>query len=264
VNIGSVRLLHGAALVLYVAASVLAARRGAPDGRARALLAVAGSGAALHAAGLAFWWHAVGHGPYMTPFEVLSSNAWCVAAGQLVLVWREPRLSRLDAVVYPAVALLVAVALAAGLHAAPLPVVMRSGWLVLHATSYKLAFAASVLATAASLFRAWQGRAGADDVIDERAHRWLGWTFVFWTIGMLLGSAWGFDVHGEFWTWDPVEIWSLGTWGLLGIALHVHRFYAPGARVQAALDCACFAVAAFTLFGSPYLGGSMHTGFFAE
>jgi ABC-type transport system involved in cytochrome c biogenesis permease subunit len=71
---------------------------------------------------------------------------------------------------------------------------------------------------------------------------------------MLLGSPWGYDNGGRFWGWDPIEVWALVAWLVLGAHLHALRFYAPGPRARAWLQLGAFAVAAFALFAAPLLG----------
>jgi len=36
--------------------------------------------------------------------------------------------------------------------------------------------------------------------------------FPFLTAGLLLGAVWGKQAWGDWWNWDPKELWSLATW----------------------------------------------------
>ncbi|MCX8114533.1 MAG: hypothetical protein N3D71_05615, partial [Burkholderiaceae bacterium] len=93
------------------AAWVEADRRASAFARATALL-LAG-GLALHTASLAARWQAVGHGPFTTMYEILSSNVWSLALVS-ALVWARVREVRAAAlVVLPVILLLAAWLLAA-------------------------------------------------------------------------------------------------------------------------------------------------------
>lgn len=247
--------LHAAALLLYGAASLVAPRR-----RGR----LAAAGAALHAAGLGLWWAEVGHGPYLAPFEVLSADAWLVVAAYALVRLRSRPPAALDRVAYAAAAALLAVAFLARPQPTPLPLVMRSVWLVLHVTLYKLSFAALVLAVAASLVAARHAARGADGgeaLPPALPYRLLGAAFALWTAGMLLGSTWGYDNRGSFWSWEAVEIFALVAWIVLGSVLHVHRYFEPGPRAQLWLHVACLVVAVFSLFAAPLLASAVHGGY---
>ena len=36
--------------------------------------------------------------------------------------------------------------------------------------------------------------------------------FPFLTLGLVLGSIWGKLAWGDYWGWDPKELWSLASW----------------------------------------------------
>jgi ABC-type transport system involved in cytochrome c biogenesis permease subunit len=216
---------------------------------------LAAAGAAAHAAALGLAWVAAGHGPFLTPFEVLSAKSFLLAAATVALTLRDRRLAALGRVAFPLASAMVVVALAAGPQAMPLPLPMSSFWLQLHEIAYDLAFAALALTTALAVLQA----RGAREVADVDPRRWAGVGLALWTAGMLLGSVWGYDTGGRFWSWDPIEIWALVAWLVLGAHLHALRLYAPGPRARAWLQLGAFAVAAFVLFAAPHLGVAGHT-----
>jgi cytochrome c biogenesis factor len=248
---GGLALAHGVAAILYAAGALGRARR--------AGLALAGIGAALQAAALAGGWAAAGHGPYLSPSETLAADAWLLAVATLALSLRGRVLVRVGCATLPGCAAMSAAAAALGFPAIPLPVVMRNAWLDLHALAYALAFVALALATAAAVLGARTGAAppGAD------ARRCAGLGLAFTTLGMLLGSIWGYDTSGVFWRWDPVEIWALVAWLGLGMHLHVLRFYAPGPRARAFLQAGAFSLAVFAQLVVPRIGALTHAAFMA-
>lgn len=49
--------------------------------------------------------------------------------------------------------------------------------------------------------------------------------FPLLTLGLLLGAYWGKQAWGDYWNWDPKEMWSLGTWLMFVAYFHFRRRY---------------------------------------
>lgn len=45
------------------------------------------------------------------------------------------------------------------------------------------------------------------------------------TLGLILGSWWGKLAWGDYWGWDPKELWSLASWLVFIIYLHFRHMY---------------------------------------
>jgi cytochrome c-type biogenesis protein CcsB len=265
--------IHWGAVIIYVVATVMfvigqffdkprLTRRG---------LQVCVPGLLLHGVGIIIWWRMVGHGPYIDRFEVLSSNAWILLAAFLLFILSYPRLKAAGIVVLPATFILVALGLFFSPEMKTLPPTFRSVWLVLHIIFYKIAFSAIIVAFAFSLFYLLRRRnrlvrlarilpdlAG----IDIYAYRFAGFGFTFWAIGMLAGSIWAYQSWGSFWNWDPVQTWSLVTWGVFGIYLHLRRFFSWQGERAAWLFVVCFALTIISLFLTPLFESSIHAEYF--
>ncbi|BDV44300.1 cytochrome c biogenesis protein ResC [Geotalea uraniireducens] len=227
-------------------------------------------GLAIHGAGLLFWWRIVGHGPYIGRFEVLSSQAWLALA--LFLVFRHflPRIAVASLLVYPATFLMIAVGLFFAPQARMLPPTLRSVWLVLHVTFYKISVCTLLVALAFSVFFLLRERGGGrwltrlpdPETMDLLAFRFAGFSFTFWSIAMLAGSIWAYQSWGRFWGWDPIETWSLITWGAFGLYLHLRRFFGwKGARA-AYFYLICFLLSVVSLYFTPLLNSSIHSEYF--
>lgn len=57
--------------------------------------------------------------------------------------------------------------------------------------------------------------------LDQLSFRAIGIGFPFLTIGILSGSVWANEAWGSYWNWDPKETWSLMTWIIFAIYLHL-------------------------------------------
>jgi cytochrome c-type biogenesis protein CcsB len=265
-------LLHLAAAVLYAIASAGAvfALGKTRSGADRVSRLAGAAGLAVHVAGIAVLWVAVGHGPFVSRFENLSSYALATSALTLALVWRRPGFAPVRVVSYPVAFLLLGLGLYSGAGVSVLPPTFTGVWLVLHVCFYFLAFGTAVVSLGASVLilagraRGRRASGGAFDAeqLDGLAYRYGGLAFAFWGIGMLTGAIWANNAWGRYWGWDPVESWSLLTWLVFGIYLHLRRFYAwKGARA-AWLMVVCFALALISLFGTSLVTNSIHSVYF--
>ena len=264
--------LHWVAVLFYVVASVLVIfgiifKKETP---ARFGTLAAYPGLAVHGAALLLWWRIVGHGPYMDRFEVLSSNAWVLLAIFLLITRVYRQLKPAGVVVFPATFLLVAISLFLRPEIKRLPATFRGIWLVLHIIFYKIAFTSIIVAFAFSLFYimkeknrlqrlSWLPELGA---MDLYAYRFAGFGFTFWAIGMLAGSIWAYQSWNIFWSWDPVQTWSLVTWAVFGLYLHLRRFFGWAGTRAAWLYCVSFLLTLLSLFFTPFIQSSIHAEYF--
>lgn len=228
-------------------------------------------GLAVHTAAIAYWWRIVGHGPYMAPSEVLSSDAWITMVVFLVFMRFFPRIRPASVVVLPAVFLMIALANFYNPGIRSLPPTFGSIWLVLHISFYKISLGTLIIALAFSIFfllknrsvpSAWILRLPDLDSIDLYAYRFAGFGFIFWTIGMLAGSIWAYRSWGRYWGWDPVETWSLITWIIFGIYLHLRRFFRMNGGKAALFFIFGFLTALVALFVTSHMGTSIHGEYF--
>lgn len=224
----------------------------------------------LHGGVIVYWWRIVGHGPYMAPSEVLSSDAWIVMALFLVFQRIYPQVRPASIIAFPATFLLLALGLFYNPGIRTLPATFRSVWLVFHILFYKIALSTIVIAFAFSLFyllkrrrdRPWMRRLPDLSGLDLYAYRFAGFGFIFWAIGMLAGSVWAYQSWGRFWGWDPVETWALLTWIVFGIYLHLRRFYRWGGERAAWLFMVCFVISLLSLFYTSHMSTSIHAEYF--
>lgn len=227
-------------------------------------------GLAIHGLVLLYRWVITGHGPYMARYEILSSNAWVLLVLFFVFAKVYPKIKPASIVVFPATFLLIALGLFFNPEMTRMPPSMRSIWLVLHVLFYKISVATILVALAFSLIlilktrtsHKWLERLPSLDVVDIYAYRFAGFSFVFWAIAMLAGSIWAYQLWGRFWGWDPVETWSLITWGAFGMYLHLRRFFGWKGERAAYFYLLCTFVSIVALYFTPLLETSIHSEYF--
>jgi ABC-type transport system involved in cytochrome c biogenesis permease subunit len=228
-----------------------------------------GVGMALHAAAILVWWRVVGHGPYMAPSEVMSSDAWVALAVFFVFRRVFPRIRPASVVVFPLAMLMLALGVFYNPGVRSLPPTFASVWLVFHIGFYKIALGTLLVALAFSVFllrkgssAGWVARLPDALTLDLYAYRFAGFGFVFWGVAMLAGSVWAYNAWGRYWGWDPVETWALITWLLFGLYLHLRRFYRWRGRRAAWLLVLCFVVSLVSLFVTSHMASSIHAEYF--
>jgi cytochrome c-type biogenesis protein CcsB len=266
-------LLHWGAVALYIGGMVLFTHALLFDHPARVLWAkwVTAAGLLPHSAALISRWIAVGHGPYMLKYEVLSSNAWVAIVMLLVFVWDRLRWAPVALLALPASILMVGLGLFSSPEARDLPPTLRSIWLVFHVFFNKLAVGAFVLAVASAIVLLLKlkrasspllDRLPKPDVIEAYTIRFVGFGFVFWSTTIVAGAIWANQSWGRYWGWDPIETWSLVTWLCFGSLLHARLFFRLSAWSTAWGTVACFVVSVLTVFVFPFLIPSLHSAYF--
>jgi ABC-type transport system involved in cytochrome c biogenesis permease subunit len=229
-----------------------------------------GIGMLFHSAAIIIWWVVVGHGPYMAPSEVLSSNSWIAIVSFFIFLRIYPRVRPASMIVLPAAFLMLALANFYNPGIRSLPPTFASVWLVFHIAFYKIALATLIIAFAFSFFylmkghsrAAWLGRLPEPPTIDLYAYRFAGFGFIFWAIAMLAGSIWAYKSWGRFWGWDPVETWSLITWLSFGSYLHLRRFFRWSGDKAAWFFICCFLLSLVSIFVTSHMGSSIHAEYF--
>lgn len=266
--------LHWVAVGLYAVSAALftSAVVFQRPGRVRWARLAALAGLLPHGAAIAMRWIAVGHGPYMLKYEVLSSNAWLAVAALLLFVWKRPGWAAVGLVVMPVAILAVALGLFSSPQARDLPPTLRSAWLAFHVTFAKLSAAAFLLSAATAVLLlagrgpprpgSWRARLPGGEALEAYAVRFVGFGLVFWTVTIAAGAIWANQSWGRYWGWDLVETWSLVAWLGYALFLHVRLFFKVRGRALAWMALAAFGVFVLSLLVLPLLMPSMHSAYF--
>jgi cytochrome c-type biogenesis protein CcsB len=83
--------------------------------------------------------------------------------------------------------------------------------------------------------------------------------FLFFTIGIVTGAIWAHHAWGTYWSWDPKETWSLVTWILYAILLHLRYAGKLAGKRMAYVSFLGFAAVIFTYWGVNYLLSGLHS-----
>jgi ABC-type transport system involved in cytochrome c biogenesis permease subunit len=224
---------------------------------------------ALHTLSLGLRWSALGHGPFTTMHEILSSNLWSLSLVLMVAWWAVPEVRAVVFAAVPVWLVMGAWLLMAHPGAGHLPATYDTPLLYIHTVVGKLYLGLLLVAVALGsvpvLRRTAWGQTRLTGVPDDRrldqmAHRFAAYAFVFDTLMLIVGAVWAQDAWGRYWAWDPLETWAFLSWLALAIALHARATLRPPAAVFGAWLLGVFALAFLTFFGVPFISTAPHKG----
>jgi ABC-type transport system involved in cytochrome c biogenesis permease subunit len=246
------------ALLAYVVAGSTSIVALALERRAdRSILALLALGLGLHGAALAARWVAGGHGPFITLFEILSSNVWSLTLVFTLAYWRVPAVRPAAAFVMPVLFILMGWLLVAHPGEGHFPPTYRTLWLYVHVGLGKVFLGAVLVAVGLSgLILARLAAQG----LEELAFRFMAIGFVFETLMLVSGAVWAQDAWGRYWAWDPLETWAFLTWLSLAAFLHARVAFRVGPRASAVMIIGVFVLAFLTFFGVPFISTAAHKG----
>ena len=174
-----------------------------------------------------------GHAPFSNMYESLVFFSWTLAALYLFVEIKYKE-NPLGVFVSPLIFLAIAYAsfdpsISSKIN--PLIPALKSNWLIAHVITCFLGYAGFSLAFGFSLIyfikprnpsnNSIFARLPAWEMIDELTYQMVVFGFLFLTIGIITGSVWANSAWGKYWSWDPKETWSLITWLIYAIFLHL-------------------------------------------
>lgn len=257
-----------AALAVYVIAGCLAVigtiLRRRPE---KVLLGLMAAGLGLHALAIGLRWGRLGYGPFITMFDILSSNIFSLLFIFTLAYWRFRPIRPVAAVVLPVMFLMMGWLIVVDPAEGRYPPTYDTIWLYIHIGFGKVFLGAALVALgmAIVILARWAGVFGFaslpdSESLDELAYRFMAIGFIFDALMLVAGAVWAQDAWGRYWAWDPLETWSLITWLLLALALHTKVTLKTAPPVGAVMVIVVFAVAFLTFFGVPFISEAPHKG----
>lgn len=178
---------------------------------------------ALHTVLVAWRWIATGHVPTIGNFENALAGGWFIVLMVLWAGWNE-RYPLLAAGALPFALLILGGGAMSDTAARPMSASLRSFWLYIHIFFAWLAYGAYTVACGAGIAYLIKSKRGEREPLarlDELMFRSTVFGFITDAVMIAAGSIWAKDLWGAYWSWDPVETWSLLSWLIYGLALHL-------------------------------------------
>lgn len=228
---------------------------------------VAIMGFILHLLYFSLRWMESGRIPITSFFESASFFGMGIVLVFLIMEFRF-QVAALGSFMLPlAIALMIPTLLLSG-DIPELNPVLKSGWLGVHASlvvfgdaAFAFAFIISIMyliqerQLKAKHLGAFFHRLPSLDIMDILAYRALTFGWPLFTLGMVAGSIWANSAWGSYWSWDPKETWSLITWVVYLIILHLRTIGWRG-RKMAVLSVVgfVFVLVSFYIIGRVPMG----------
>jgi len=187
---------------------------------------------------IAIWgrFDATGHLPWSGDYEISLIGSYLIIFFSLLVTMRRPNLRLMGLAVLPFVVLLMGFGVMRQPTLAPLNATLKTVWLYIHVYFAMISFGAYTLAMGTGILylvkRKTEATASEDmnplirqlpslERLDELTFRYIVFGFITDAFMIAAGAIWAKDLWGSYWSWDPVETWSLISWLIYGLAIHL-------------------------------------------
>lgn len=259
-----------ASLVIYVVAGCFAVigavLRKKPEKTFMGLMA---AGLAMHALSIGLRWDRLGYGPFITMFDILSSNVFSLLFIYTLAYLRFRPIRLTAAVVLPVMFIMMGWLLVVDPAEGHYPPTYETIWLYIHIGFGKIFMGAALVALGMAIVILLRNFGVGvkkfsvlpdNESLDELAYRFMAIGFIFDALMLVAGAIWAQDAWGRYWGWDTLEVWSLITWLILAFALHTRLTLKTSPQTGAVMIIMVFFVAFLTFFGVPFITEYPHKG----
>ena len=215
---------------------------------------------------------ATGHLPWSGDYESALMGGWIIIAATLYVGWRNKAMQGLSAATVPLVLIMMGFGYMRNPVLTPMAASLKTVWLYIHVYFAQLAFGSYALAMATGVLyllkskdalRPTQNpsylRFPSTDRLDELIFRYIVFGFITDTIMISAGAIWAKDLWGSYWSWDPVETWSLISWLTYGVCIHLRVTFGWRGTRLAWLAVAALSTVIIAFFGVTFVvNSSMH------
>ncbi|WP_371374200.1 cytochrome c biogenesis protein CcsA [Thalassotalea aquiviva] len=226
-------------------------------------------GFVIHTIAIGLRWYRLEHGPFITMFEILSSNIWSLTLIWLITYIKIPHIRFALVIAQPVLFMMMGWMLISETQDPMFPSTYQTIWLYIHVLFGKVFLGLFYIAFALSCFillrkfkscRRWFKRLPANENMALLAFRFIAVGMIFDTLMLIAGAIWAQDAWGRYWAWDPLETWSFITWLLVAMLLHARVTWKISPQVSSVLVIIVFIVAFVTFFGVPFMATAPHRG----
>lgn len=216
-----------------------------------------------HTVFILYRWIEGNHPPFSNQYESLIVFAWWVVALVLFFGAKLPRANNVHIWLKIGGTLLTLIILGvAGFldpKITPLVPALQSNWLTFHVLVTFLGYGSFGIAAVAGIGLVLSRKKNGYESWENISYKSTVLGFLFLTIGIIAGAVWANSAWGTYWSWDPKETWSLITWFVYAIALHLRFTRNWKGPKFAWVLISGFVFVLFTYFGVNYLLSGLHS-----
>jgi cytochrome c-type biogenesis protein CcsB len=235
-----------------------------------------GSGLVIHCVAIGARIAHTGHIPVASRYENVLTGAAVVMLFNLLAIVRRRSLKPQLVFVAPFVLLMMGYALLNQPRFTTMSPVLDNLWMFVHVLFAWLAYGAYSVAAAVGVLYLLRARRRYRDlpeeelppfvvrmpsplVLDDLMFRFVIFGFIAHVVMITTGSIWARDLWGSYWSWDPVETWSLLSGLLYGLWIHLRLTLSWRGARMAWLAVATLVTVLFAFWGTNLLGGTSHS-----
>lgn len=206
--------------------------------------------------------------PLTNQYEFATSFAWGIAMTFIIVEWKY-KFKTLGLFVTPFILIVTFYAALQSKEIEPLMPALQSKWLVVHVSTAIFSYGAFAIACAVSMIYLTRDNFKNDDfairhlpqleALDYIGYKAITFGFFMLTIVMVTGAIWAERAWGRYWRWDPKETWSLITWIIYAIYLHVRLNKGWKNKKAAWYAIIGFVAVVFTYIGVNTLLAGLHS-----
>ncbi len=257
--------IYAASAVLYISSWIFNSKKSGKLAMWSGLIAISGNLLGFILRWMESYKIGYGHIPLSNLYESLVFFALTIAIICLFLEWKY-KTPHINAFAMPLAFITMGYAALKGGTTAIQPLIpaLKSNWLTVHVLTCFLGYAGFAIAFGISVMFIFKksvnngdlvSRLPEDDILDELTQQTIMFGFLFLSLGIITGAVWANSAWGSYWTWDPKETWSLITWFVYAIFLHLRYMREWHGSKLAVVSIIGFMAVMFTYFGVNYLPG---------
>ncbi|MBO4278549.1 MAG: c-type cytochrome biogenesis protein CcsB [Spirochaetales bacterium] len=215
-------------------------------------------GFVLHTAAIICRGIGAGRLPLANQYEFATSFAWGLCLLAIVFILRF-RFHVMGAFISPVMFLMIGYAAMQSKEVRNLMPALRSGWLGFHVSTAIIAYGSFGVSFVLGIIFLLRDKLREHGFLDQHVpdrqkldlieYRSVALGMLFLTFTIITGAIWAERAWGSYWSWDPKETWSLITWLIYAVYLHLRI-----RRGYKGKSAAVFAVVGFVCVLFTYIG----------
>jgi cytochrome c-type biogenesis protein CcsB len=226
-----------------------------------------------HLAAIALRWMEGGIEPFITISESLTFGVFMAVFIFLIFQLATKKVRPLGVLVMPVAFVLMGWAGTLAKDVAKqLAPALQSWWIWIHIIGAATGFGAVLVAAGMGLMYLLRennsggiyDRLPEPKALDNLSYRFVAGGFIMYGLMIVSGAFWSNQVKGNYWNWDPVEVWSLVSWLTYGIYLHLRITFGWRGRKLAWYALIALAAMIISYWGIPFTVETFHQGFRIE
>jgi cytochrome c-type biogenesis protein CcsB len=203
--------------------------------------------------------------PFSNQFEFATSFAWGIVLCYLFVHYYY-KFTAVGAFVMPLAFLVMGYASMLPKTIKPLMPALQSRWLILHVGTAVVSYGAFAVACGLAIIylanlnkTKGKGILPNPEACDYLSYRVIAFGYLMLTIVILSGAIWAQQAWSRYWGWDPKETWSLITWIIYSVYLHLRYHRGWKGKPAAWFAIIGFVCVIFTFIGVNVLLPGLHS-----